>query len=213
MPVLKPLHEAAGLERLIVSTYQAVSGSGLAGARELAGQVRAAVEQGDIENLVHDGSAIDFPEPELYAKTIAFDVLPLARIELRGYGERYLQEYGEVDIALDPFPYPGGGTTCDALYMGVPVVSMYGRRHGTRLAYSILANVGLGELAIPSNQPQDYVARAVALAEDEELLDVLHRNLRVMLLRSPVMDTRRYVAELEQVYQEAWQAAVGEEQE
>ena len=78
MPALKALDEAAGLERLIVTTFQAVSGSGLAGARELAGQVTAALEQGGIEKLVHDGSAIEFPAPEIYAKTIAFDVLPLA---------------------------------------------------------------------------------------------------------------------------------------
>ena len=78
MPVMKALDGAAGLERLIVTTFQAVSGSGLAGARELAGQVAAAVEQGGIERLVHGGDAIDFPAPEIYTKTIAFDVLPLA---------------------------------------------------------------------------------------------------------------------------------------
>lgn len=139
--------------------------------------------------------------------------LDLDRVDMEDTDDRYMERYLDVDIALDTFPYVGGGTTCDALYMGVPVVSMYGRRHGTRLAYSILANVGLGELAIPSDQPQDYVARAVALAQDEDLLDVLHQNLRSMLLRSPVMDTQRYVAELEQVYREAWQAATGEENE
>ena len=78
MPVMKALDGAAGLERLIVTTFQAVSGSGLAGARELAGQVAAAVAQGGIERLVHGGDAIDFPAPEIYTKTIAFDVLPLA---------------------------------------------------------------------------------------------------------------------------------------
>lgn len=78
MPVLKPLAEAAGLERLIVSTYQAVSGSGLAGAQELLGQIEAAVEQGDVLRLVHDGGAIDFPEPDKYVAPIAFDVIPLA---------------------------------------------------------------------------------------------------------------------------------------
>ena len=67
MPALKALDEAAGLERLIVTTFQAVSGSGLAGARELAGQVTAALEQGGIESLVHDGSAIEFPAPVIYA--------------------------------------------------------------------------------------------------------------------------------------------------
>ena len=78
MPVLKPLHVEAGLERLIVSTYQAVSGSGLAGAQELLGQVEGVLAQGHTLDLVHDGSAVDFPEPEKYVAPIAFDVIPLA---------------------------------------------------------------------------------------------------------------------------------------
>lgn len=78
MPVLKVLDSEAGLERLIVTTFQAVSGSGLAGANELEGQVVAAVKQGDLGRLVHDGRAIDFPAPGVYKKTIAFDVVPLA---------------------------------------------------------------------------------------------------------------------------------------
>ncbi|WCM55272.1 aspartate-semialdehyde dehydrogenase [Microbacterium sp. EF45047] len=78
MPVLKALHEEAGLERLIVSTYQAVSGSGLAGAQELLGQVEGVLAQGDTLRLVHDGSAVDFPEPQKYVAPIAFDVIPLA---------------------------------------------------------------------------------------------------------------------------------------
>jgi aspartate-semialdehyde dehydrogenase len=78
MPVLKVLHEEAGLERLVVTTFQAVSGSGLAGAEELESQVQAAVTQGDLVRLVQDGSAIDFPAPVKYVRTIAFDVVPLA---------------------------------------------------------------------------------------------------------------------------------------
>jgi aspartate-semialdehyde dehydrogenase len=77
MPVLRPLHEEAGLERLIVSSYQAVSGSGLAGVEELEAQIRAAVTQ-DIAALTHDGSAVTFPSPNKYVRTIAFDVVPLA---------------------------------------------------------------------------------------------------------------------------------------
>ncbi len=77
MPVLRVLHEEAGLRRLIVSTYQAVSGSGLAGARELDGEVRAAVTQ-DTLALVHDGSAVTFPDPVKYVAPIAFDVIPFA---------------------------------------------------------------------------------------------------------------------------------------
>ncbi|MER6028396.1 aspartate-semialdehyde dehydrogenase [Streptomyces sp. NPDC001851] len=76
MPVLKPLHEEAGLEALVVATYQAVSGSGLAGVAELHGQVQKVAAEAD--KLTHDGRAVDFPEPNVYQRTIAFNVLPLA---------------------------------------------------------------------------------------------------------------------------------------
>ena len=76
MPVLKPLHDAAGLQRLIISSYQAVSGSGLAGVEELATQLRAGID--DAEKLVHDGSAVSLPDPVKYVAPIAFNVLPLA---------------------------------------------------------------------------------------------------------------------------------------
>ncbi|MFZ4487172.1 MAG: aspartate-semialdehyde dehydrogenase [Candidatus Nanopelagicales bacterium] len=77
MPVLKPLSDEAGLRRLIVSSYQAVSGSGLAGVSELEDQIRAAVPQ-DIAALTHDGSALSLPEPRKYVRPIAFNVIPLA---------------------------------------------------------------------------------------------------------------------------------------
>ncbi len=77
MPILKVLDSAAGLRRLIVSTYQAVSGAGLAGGEELLEQVRAAVSQ-DAIGLVHDGGAVAFPEHSTFPKTIAFDVVPFA---------------------------------------------------------------------------------------------------------------------------------------
>jgi len=77
MPTLKVLHEEAGLKRLVVSTYQAVSGSGLAGVRELDSQVRSAVEQ-DTTALVEDGAAVTVPEPQTYVAPIAFNVVALA---------------------------------------------------------------------------------------------------------------------------------------
>jgi aspartate-semialdehyde dehydrogenase len=76
MPVLKPLHDEAGLVRLVTSTYQAVSGSGLAGVEELAGQAAAVIERA--AELTHDGSALAFPDPVKYVAPIAFNVLPLA---------------------------------------------------------------------------------------------------------------------------------------
>ena len=77
MPVLMPLHREAGLRRLVISSYQAVSGSGLAGVDELAEQVRAAVEQ-DFTALAHDGSSVTMPAPRKYVRPIAFNVIPLA---------------------------------------------------------------------------------------------------------------------------------------
>ena len=76
MPVLKPLHDEAGLVRLVASTYQAVSGSGLAGVDELAGQVAAVGDRGPL--LAHDGAAVDLPAPAKYVRPIAFNVLPMA---------------------------------------------------------------------------------------------------------------------------------------
>ena len=76
MPVLKVLHDEAQLVRLVVSSYQAVSGTGLAGVAELADQARAVID--DAEQLVHDGSAVQFPQPKAYVAPIAFNVVPLA---------------------------------------------------------------------------------------------------------------------------------------
>lgn len=78
MPVLKALDTEAGLTRLIVTTFQAVSGSGLAGVAELADQATAAVNSGNLTELVHDGAAVTMPEPKVYQRPIAFDVVPLA---------------------------------------------------------------------------------------------------------------------------------------
>ena len=87
MPVLKPLHDEAGLVRLVVSTYQAVSGGGLKGVAELATQIKA-VEGADVAALTHDGAAIALGEPVIYARPIAFNVLPIAgRIVEDGLGE------------------------------------------------------------------------------------------------------------------------------
>ncbi|MRJ75401.1 aspartate-semialdehyde dehydrogenase [Aeromicrobium sp. SMF47] len=76
MPVLKPLHDEAGLVRLVISSYQAVSGSGIAGVRELHGQASAVIEKAD--ELAYDGSAVGFPDPGVYVAPIAFNVLPMA---------------------------------------------------------------------------------------------------------------------------------------
>ena len=128
-------------------------------------------------------------------QNLGFD---LARVELEAATNTYMERYLDVDIAFDTYPYPGGGTTCDALYMGVPVVSLYGKRRGSRFGLSILSNTGLGELAV--SNINEYIERAVGLANDEELLDVLHKNLRRMMNSSPIMDGKKYMEELEKAY-------------
>ena len=124
--------------------------------------------------------------------------LPLARIELRPYSAAYLQEYADMDIALDTTPYPGGLTTCEALYMGVPVVSLTGNRHGARFGKSFLCNLGLGELA--AEDAIQYVNTAVAMAGDRDLLLVLRQNLRRMMQASPLMNVQAYMQDVENLY-------------
>ncbi|MBQ3726242.1 MAG: hypothetical protein II902_04140 [Selenomonadaceae bacterium] len=128
-------------------------------------------------------------------KDFGFDV---ARVEMRGTSTDWLAQYADVDIALDTFPYTGGVTTCEALYMGVPVVSIFGDRHGSRFGLSILKNVGLEELAV--NSFDEYIARAVMLAGDWELLTLLRKNLRPMMKKSPLMDSKNYLREIQAAF-------------
>lgn len=124
------------------------------------------------------------------------------RISLEPSDPFYMERYNAVDIALDTFPYVGGGTTCDALYMGVPVVSLYGARHGTRFGFSLLSNTGVAELAVAS--VDEYIERAAALAQDRELLDGLHNHLPDMLRSSPVMDAAGYMRDIQALYERVW---------
>ena len=128
-------------------------------------------------------------------KNFGFD---LDRVELRGTSKTWLAEYADIDVALDTFPYTGGVTSCEALYMGVPVVSLYGARHGSRFGLSILKNVGLEELAVASYD--EYIARAVMLAGDRELLTLLRKNLRGMMKNSPLMDSELYLREIQAAF-------------
>lgn len=126
-------------------------------------------------------------------KNFGFD---LSRVEMRGFSNYYLHEYNDIDISLDTFPYTGGVTTCESLYMGVPVVTLYGDKFGTRFGRSILNNVGLYELAVDSYE--EYVKRAVALANDWELLMILKKNLRTMMQNSPLTDAEGYVRDFQE---------------
>ncbi len=160
-------------------------------------EILAAVPE---SRLLLKGGFFHVPEAKLAAiERCGAHGIDASRLLLEDATDDYMERMrDEVDVLLDTYPYPGGGITCDALYMGVPVVSLYGRRRDTRFGLSILTAAGLGELACATREA--YVARAVALAGDRELLGVLHRNLRTMMMQSPLMNTRQYVAELERAY-------------
>ena len=128
-------------------------------------------------------------------KNFGFD---LDRVELRGWTATHPADYNDVDIALDTFPYTGVTTTAEALYMGVPVVSLYSDRFGTRLGLSILNNVGLEGLAVSSYD--DYVKRAVALANSRDVLVMLRKELRGEMEQSPLMDYKAYLPEVQDLF-------------
>jgi predicted O-linked N-acetylglucosamine transferase (SPINDLY family) len=114
----------------------------------------------------------------------------------------YLATYRKIDVALDPMPYTGGTTTCDALWMGVPVVTLAGQTAVSRGGASLLSNVGLPELVARSED--EYVDIAADLIGDADRLASLRAGLREKLESSPVMDAPRFVRGLEAAFREMW---------
>lgn len=114
----------------------------------------------------------------------------------------HLARYNEVDIALDTFPYNGTITTCEALWMGVPVITLLGKVHAARVSAGILHNLGLPELIGAS--PDEYVAIAARLCETPEYLKELRHSLRSRMRQSPLMDAQRFTANLENLYADIW---------
>ncbi|HEX4055052.1 MAG TPA: tetratricopeptide repeat protein [Tepidisphaeraceae bacterium] len=128
------------------------------------------------------------------------------RIELLGRQPSiaaHLELYGRMDIALDTFPYHGTTTTCEALWMGVPVVTLAGEVHLSRVGVSLLNNVGLPELV--ARDADEYVSIAAGLARDVPRLQELRRTLRSRMLASPLMDGRQFARNVESAYRQAWQ--------
>jgi predicted O-linked N-acetylglucosamine transferase (SPINDLY family) len=127
------------------------------------------------------------------------------RLELRGQRSsvvEHLAMYAEVDIALDPFPYNGTTTTCEALWMGVPVVTLAGERHAARVGASILTNVGRPELI--SYTHEEYVNVVTGLIQDQSRLVRLRNQLREDVRMSNLCDAASFIKKLEDAYRTMW---------
>ena len=122
---------------------------------------------------------------------------PVEKVELRPYSKNYLEEYNEIDIALDTFPYNGGLTTCEALYMGVPVITLQGNFHGAKIGASILTAANLPELI--AQDLQDYIKKAVELGR-QKLFKDYQKNLREKISKSALTDAQNYMLALEKIY-------------
>ncbi len=119
----------------------------------------------------------------------------------------YLARYLRADIALDSLPCTGGTTTCDALWMGVPVVTLVGDRPFSRSGASLLRNAGLTELI--TREPDEYVRAAVDLATDRARLATLRAGLRDRLRASPLLDAPGFARAVEGAFDAMWERAVG----
>ncbi|MCP9812249.1 tetratricopeptide repeat protein [Synechococcus lacustris] len=131
------------------------------------------------------------------------------RISLIGYqnGPDYMATYGQIDIALDTSPFAGGTTSFDALWMGLPLVTLAGERSSSRGGASILTSLGRPDWIARS--PEQYIAIAQRLAADPQALATIRSGLRAKLQASPLMDNAGFTRELEALYRQAWDKRSG----
>ena len=144
---------------------------------------------------IPEGTAGDSLIQALESREVHRDRVYLeSRVSLR----RFLELHGQVDLALDAFPYNGTTTTLQGLWMGVPIVALAGKRYCGRVGLSILRNLGLEELIADS--PEEYARLATDLAQDSRRLQVLRASMRERMRRSPICDERGFTADLEAAY-------------
>ncbi|QGZ65886.1 tetratricopeptide repeat protein [Paraburkholderia acidisoli] len=163
--------------------------------------VFAALPGAQLMLMAPEGSA-----RERLTQRLAAHGIDAARVRFSGFQPReaYLRTYRQIDIALDTFPANGHTTSLDALWMGVPVPTRYGRSAVSRAGLCLLANLGLPELAAASNA--GYVAAVVALARDLPRLAALRAGLRARMAASPLMDGARFARNMEAAYRQMWSA-------
>ncbi|MDD2273729.1 MAG: tetratricopeptide repeat protein [Desulfuromonadaceae bacterium] len=134
-------------------------------------------------------------------RSFAGNGIPAERLIVHGVTstrEEHLSRYSLVDIALDTFPYHGTTTTCESIWMGVPVVTLAGKTHVSRVGVSLLHTIGLEDLVAES--PDEYIAKAVSLATDRQRLVWLRENLRTMMAQSPLMDVKGITRDVENAF-------------
>ena len=161
--------------------------------------------------LVLKSSALQFPDTvDRVTEALECNGVEPARVDLRGWiGERgqHLDAYGAIDIALDTFPYNGTTTTCEALWMGVPVITLAGPVHMSRVGASILRCAGLDELV--AYDDAQYVNIAIGLARDAARRQTLRTALRTRVAASPLLDHAGFIGRLEAHCRHAWRAWCG----
>lgn len=142
---------------------------------------------------------------ERYQNLFAQNSIDANRLILKGHAsslEEHLKRYGHVDIALDTFPYNGTTTTCEALLMGVPVITLAGKYHAGRVGASLLSRIGLSGMI--AHDTEKYVALASFLAHDISRLSKLRKGLRNALAQSPLCDVVSFTRTLENAYRDMW---------
>jgi len=140
-----------------------------------------------------------------YAELFAAQGIARERVELLGRLEsetEHLALYGRVDIGLDTFPYNGTTTTCEALWMGVPVVVLEGGRHAARVGLSIMRQLGLDRCV--ARDKDEFVSVAAALASDPDGLAALRAGLRTRMAASPLCDAAAFARDVEDAYRHVW---------
>lgn len=151
-----------------------------------------------------------FADPDCrdrYLGMFARHGIPREHIDLRertASTEDHLMLYNEIDIALDPFPYNGTTTTCEALWMGVPVIALRGNRHSARVSASILTHAGLPHLIAETRE--EYVAKAVALAQDLGVLAQFRQNARSLMQSSSLCNAESFARDMESALRRMWTA-------
>ena len=147
---------------------------------------------------------------ELIIEAFAAHNITEGRLSFEGFtadATAYLSVYNKIDIALDPFPFGGGTVSYEALWMGVPVVTLAGEVFMGRLTGSLLNRLGLDQCITSS--AADYVTAALQLAGDQEVLAKMRQGLRAQAVDT-IFDAKSHVSELEDAYKQAWRVHCGD---